>query len=319
MGMIEIDGTRKENIHYKWSKNNKPIARVDQDEPVRIEIPDCFVGQITENSTIQDMQMIDQATIDGASGPIWIEGAEPGDTLEVDIQEIKSGRWGFSMTEKIYGLLKGRFPDNITIWDLRGGYAIPRSSFLKGIKLPSNPFLGVMGTAPAEGEYPMLPPQYFGGNIDNKLLTSGSKLYLPVTVSGALFSAADPHAAQGDGESGGTGIETSATVTLKFHVLKGVKIQYPRAIVELDSKTCLLTMGISDDLYKASQFAMDGMIDELGRRGFSGGEGYTLCSLAADLRISEIVDEPNHVVSMTIPIDVIQRNDYRVGSLVGGQ
>ena len=297
------------NIHYRWSKYNKPIEHIRQGESVRIEIPDCFVNQLNENSTLEDLYKIDQATIDGASGPLWIEDAEPGDTLEVDIKEVRAGSWGFSMTEKIYGLLKGRFPDNFTIWDLRDGYAIPRSSnFLKGIKLPLKPFLGVMGTAPAEGEFPMLPPQYFGGNIDNKLLTSGTKLYLPVLVPGALFSAADPHAAQGDGESGGTGIETSATVTLRFRVIKGIKIQYPRALVNLDSKSCLLTMGISNDLYKASQLAMDGMIDELGRRGISGGESYTLCSLAADLRISEVVDEPNFVVSMTIPMDVIERN-----------
>jgi acetamidase/formamidase len=305
--MINIDGRLAQNIHYKWSRDNKPIVSITPEEAVRIEIPDCFVNQLNENSTLADLHKIDPASIDGASGPLWIEGAEPGDTLEVDIQEVKSGSWGFSMTEKIYGLLKGRYPDNLTIWDLRDGYAIPRSDFLKGIHLPISTFLGVMGTAPAEGEFAMLPPQYFGGNIDNKLLTSGAKLYLPVMVPGALFSAADPHAAQGDGESGGTGIETSATVVLKFRVLKGKKIQYPRALVTLNSKTCLLTMGISDDLYKASQFAMDGMIDELGRRGLSGAESYTLCSLAADLHISELVDEPNHVVSMTMPTDVIER------------
>jgi acetamidase/formamidase len=305
--MIEIDGTLRENIHYKWSKDNKPIARINQNEVVRMEIPDCFVGQLTESSTIQDMHAVDQATIDGASGPLWIEGAEPGDTLEIEIQQVKSGRWGYSMTEKLYGLLKGRYADNITIWDLGDGYAIPRSDFLKGIKLPLKPFLGVMGTAPSEGEFPMLPPQYFGGNIDNKLLIDGSKLYLPVMVPGALFSAADPHAAQGDGESGGTGIETSATALLKFRVIKGKKIEYPRAVVTLDSKPCLLAMGISSDLYKASQIAMDGLIDELGQRGISGGESYTLCSLAADLHISELVDDPNYVVSMTIPMDVIQR------------
>lgn len=306
--MIRIDGTRIENVHYKWSKNNKPIARIPQDEMVRLEIPDCFVNQLNESSTLEDLYRVDPASIDGASGPLWIEGAEPGDTLEVDIQEVKSGSWGWSMTEKLYGILKGRYPDNFQIWDLRDGYAIPRSNFLKGVRLHANPFLGVMGTAPAEGEFTMLPPRYFGGNIDNKHLTSGSKLYLPVLVPGALFSAADPHAAQGDGESGGTGIETSATALLTFRVLKGRKIEYPRAIVNIDSKRCLLTMGISDDLYKSSQFAMEGMIDELERRGISGAESYTLCSLAGDLRISEMVDEPNHVVSMTVPLDVIQNN-----------
>jgi acetamidase/formamidase len=303
--LIEIDGTVPQNIHYKWSKANKPIARVPQGEKVRMEIPDCFINQLTESSTIEDLRKIDPASMDGASGPIWIEGAEPGDILEVDIQEVKSGEWGFSMTEELYGLLRGRFADKLTLWDLRDGVAVPRSGF-KGIKLPTNTFLGIMGVAPSEGEFPMLPPQYFGGNIDNKLLTAGAKLHLPVMVPGALFSAADPHAAQGDGESGGTGIETSATVTLSFRVLKEGAIKYPRAIVNLNSKRCLLTMGISDDLYKASQLAMDGMVDELERRGIPGGEGYTLCSLVGDLHISEMVDTPNHVVSMTVPLDVIE-------------
>jgi acetamidase/formamidase len=305
--MIEIDGTLSQNIHYKWSKNVKPIARVPQGETVRMEIPDCFINQLNENSTIEDLRKVDPSSMDGASGPLWIEGAEKGDTLEVDIQEIKSGRWGFSMTEELYGVLKGRFPDNFTIWDIRDGFAIPRKGF-SGIKLPSKTFLGIMGVAPGDGEFGMLPPQYFGGNIDNKLLTTGSKLYLPVSTQGALFSAADPHAAQGDGESGGTGIETSATVKLSFKVLKNFSIKYPRALVDLDSKRCILTMGVSDDLYKASQLAMDGMIDELGRRGYSGGEAYTLCSLIGDLRISEMVDTPNHVVSMIVPLDVVERS-----------
>jgi acetamidase/formamidase len=166
-----------------------------------------------------------------------------------------------------------------------------------------------MGVAPAEGEFGMLAPQAFGGNMDNKLLTSGSMLYLPVGTKGALFSAADPHASQGDGESGATGIETSATAILKFRVIKDKrKVRYPRAIVNVGSKICLLTMGVSDDLYKASQIAMESMIEELEGKGISGGEGYTLCSLAGDLRISEAVDEPNHVVSMTMPIDLIQRS-----------
>ena len=306
--VVEIDGSLTQNLHFKWSKDNKPIARVGQDESVRMKIPDCFANQLTESSNLADLKKIDPSTIDGASGPIWIEGAEPGDTLEVEIEQVKAGSWGWSMTEQQYGLLKNRFADNFTVWDLRGDFAVSRSGFLKGIKLPLRPFLGIMGVAPVEGEFPMLPPQYFGGNLDNKLLTNGAKLYLPILVKGALFSAADPHAAQGDGESGGTGIETSAVASLKFRVIKDMKIKYPRALVSVDSKRCVLTMGVSDDVYKASQIAMDGMVDELGRRGLSGGEAYTLCSLAGDLRISEIVDEPNHVVSMIVPLDLIRRS-----------
>jgi acetamidase/formamidase len=305
--LIELDGRLPQNIHYKWSKDVKPIARVQQGEKVKMEIPDCFINQLNENSTVEDLKKIEPATMDGASGPIFVEGAEPGDILQVDIHEVKSGKWGFSMTDAMYGILPGLFQDKLTLWDLRDGYAISRTGF-KGIKLPTNTFLGIMGVAPSEGEFPMLPPQYFGGNIDNRLLTGGSTLFLPVMVRGALFSAADPHASQGDGESGGTGIETSATASFTFRVVKGPPIKYPRAIVELNSKRTLLTMGIADDLYKASQLAMEGMVDELERRGIPGGEGYTICSLAADLHITELVDTPNHVVSMTIPIDVIQRS-----------
>lgn len=269
--MIEIDGTLRQNLHYKWSKNNKPIARVPQGEAVRLKVPDCFANQLAENSDLSDLKKVDTATIDGASGPLWIEGAEPGDALEVSIDEVKPGSWGWSMTDEQFGLLKNHFADNFTVWDIHDGFALSRSGLLKGIRVPAKPFLGIMGVAPGEGEFGMMPPQAFGGNMDNKLLTSGSKLFLPIQTEGALFSAGDPHAAQGDGESGGTGIETSATATLHFRVIKGRRIGYPRAIVNIDSKPFLVAMGISDDLYKASQLAMEGMIEELVHLGISGG------------------------------------------------
>jgi len=306
--LIEIDGTLPQNLHYKWSKNNKPIARVNQGETVHLKMPDCFANQLTENSDISDFSKLDHTLLDGASGPIWIEGAEPGDTLEIDIDEVKPGPWGCSMSEGHFGLLRDRFPDNFTIWQLRDGYAVSRSALLKGIRVPVDTFLGIMGVAPGEGEFGMIPPQAFGGNMDNRLLTSGARLFLPIQVEGALFSAGDPHAAQGDGESGGTGIEINATATLRFRVLKDLHIRYPRAAVNILSKPYLLTMGISEDLYTASQLAMEGMIDELGRHGISGSEGYTLCSLAGDLRISGIVDDPTRVVSMVVPMDILQRN-----------
>ena len=304
----QIDGTLPQNLHYKWSKNNKPIAKVGQGEPVRLKMPDCFANQLSETSGISDFKKLDPSLLDGASGPIWVEGAKPGDTLEIDIDEVKPGSWGLSMSEGHFGLLRDRFPDNFTIWDVRNGNAEPRTGMLKGILVPSNAFLGIMGVAPGEGEFGMIPPQAFGGNMDNKLLTAGSKLFLPVQAEGALFSAGDPHAAQGDGESGGTGIETSAAATLRFRVIKDRHIRYPRAEVHIDSKPHLLAMGVSEDLYVASQLAMEGMIDELGRYGIPGVEAYTLCSLVGDLRISGIVDDPTRVVSMVMPMDILKRN-----------
>ena len=221
--------------------------KVGQGEVVRLKMPDCFANQISENSSLADFRKLDPKKMDGASGPIYVEGAEPGDTLEVGIEEVKTGPLGCSITEEHFGLLKDRFPDNLTIWEVHDGYAVSRSGLLKGIRVPVNAFLGIMGVAPGEGEFGMIPPQAFGGNMDNRLLTSGAKLFLPVQVPGALFSAGDPHAAQGDGESGGTGLEISATATLRFRAIKDMHIRYPRAIVNIDSRPHLLTMGISDE------------------------------------------------------------------------
>jgi acetamidase/formamidase len=306
--LIRIDGTLTENIHYRWSKRNKPIVRVNVGDELRITIPDSSVSQVQQNWTKQELKHIDTSKFDGASGPIWIEGAERGDALEIEILEVTPGSWGWSANDEYFGLFRKRFEDNLTFWDIIDGYATPRSSFLKGVKIPVATFLGVMGVAPDEGEFGMVPPQPFGGNMDNRLLVPGAKLYLPVMTEGALFSVADPHAAQGDGETGGTGLETTATATFRFNLVKQMKIAYPRAIVHQCSKPYLLAMGISDDLYKASQAAMDNMISELGRRKFSEEEAYTLCSLAGDLRISEMVDEPNHVVSMLVPMDILNRS-----------
>jgi len=246
--------------------------------------------------------------LDAAVGPIWVEGAEKGDALEVEILDIQTCDWGWSTTENLFGLIKGRFPDNLVMWSLNSGFAESRSSFLKGVKVPLRPFLGVMGVAPDEGEYGMIAPQSFGGNMDNKLLTAGAKLFLPIMTRGALFSVADPHAAQGDGESGGTGIETTALARLRLSVLKNMSLKFPRALViQSSSEALMVAMGISNDLYKASQFAMENLIDYLEERGIAPAEAYTLCSLVGDLRISELVDEPNHVVSMTFPISVANR------------
>jgi len=300
--LIVVDGNLPENIHFKWSKANKPIIHIPQREEVRLTLPDCSVNQVKESWTTNDLNKLDTSKLDGAVGPLFVEGAEPGCTLEVEILKIQTATWGYSVTDEHYGLLKGKFENNLTIWDLKEGYAEPRSNFPKGIRVPINPFLGVMGVAPDVGEFGMIAPQRFGGNMDNKLLTAGSRLYLPILIRGGLFSAGDPHAAQGDGESGGTGLETRAIATLRFNVIKDVRIDYPRAIVNQSSNSYIVTMGISDDLYKASEIAMANMVDELKTRGISGGEAYVLCSLVGDLRISELVDEPNHVVSMTFPL-----------------
>jgi acetamidase/formamidase len=306
--MQVIDGTDLKNIHFKWTNSNRPIASIENGEIVSALIPDSSTMQVKEDWSKTDIAKMDTSLVDGAVGPIYINGAKKGDVLRIDILDIKVGSWGWTMTEKSAPLLRDRFEDNLTIWKLKDGLAESKSDFLKGTRVPLSPFLGVMGVAPESGKYGMMPPQYFGGNIDNKLLTAGSSLYLPVSVDGALFSIADPHAAQGDGEAGCTGLETSATVILRIGVEKGKKpIRYPRAIAKTGSRDLLVTMGIAPDLYGASKIAMEEMVDELSSHGYSDAEGYVLCSLMGDFRISELVDEPNFVVTMTFPTDVLNR------------
>jgi acetamidase/formamidase len=311
MKMQIIDGTDAslKNVHFKWSKNIKPIAAVEDGEIVTVLIPDSSTMQVHEDWTVSDLKKMDMTKLDAAVGPIFVEGAHEGQVLRVDILDIQVGPWGWSSTERSGPLIRGRFEDNLVIWSLKDNFAESISDFLNGTRLPLHPFLGVMGVAPKEGEYSTYPPDYFGGNIDNKLLTAGSSLFLPIGTEGALLSVADPHAVQGDGEAGNTGLETSATATLRVSVDKERKrsIRFPRALARINSHEHLVTMGINSDLYAASRIAMEEMVDELTEWGYTGGEAYMLCSLVGDLRISELVDEPNHVVTMTLPKEILVR------------
>ncbi len=307
--MQVIDGTEAKNLHFKWSRNNKPVAAAKDGEIITVIIPDSSTMQVKENWTAQDLKKMDMSLLDAAVGPVFVEGAHCGQVLRVDILDIQVGTWGWSSSEKNAPLIRGRFEDNLVIWTLKDNVAESKSSFLKGTKLPLSPFLGVMGVAPKEGEYSTYPPDYFGGNMDNKLLTAGSSLYLPIGTEGALLSVGDPHAIQGDGEAGNTGLETSATVILRVSVDKTRKksIRFPRAVAKCNSQDHFVTMGICPDLYEASKIAMDEMIDELSAWGYLEAEAYMLCSLIGDLRISELVDEPNHVVTMTFPKNILAR------------
>ncbi|MGC8607379.1 MAG: acetamidase/formamidase family protein [Vulcanisaeta sp.] len=307
--MITIDGTREENLHYRWSPNLRPIASVRDGDEVTVIIPDSSTMQIRPGMTAEDLAKLDSSKFDAAVGPIYVEGAEPGDALAVDILDIDVGDWGWSAILGFIGLLKGRFRDLLIHWRISNGYAETAGDFLKGIKIPVKPFLGVIGVAPREGEFEMIPPQYFGGNMDNKLHGVGARVYLPVNVRGALLSLADPHASQGDGEVTGTAIETSATVRIRVNVIKGLGIRRPFTVASIKDEptNVIATMGISSDLYQAARDALEDMLTILSKLyGLTPEEGYVLSSVIGNLRISEIVDEPNYVVTLTIPRSIIE-------------
>lgn len=296
-----------ENVHFKWTPANRPIETVRPGEEFKVIIPDSSTMQMKDSYTRKDLPSIDGSKFDGAVGPIYVEGAAPGDAIEIHLKSVKPGKWGWTAMLSNFGLLQGKFGEELIIWDIGNDYAVARKPFLEGIRIPVNPFLGVVGVAPSEGEYGMIPPQYFGGNMDNKLLKEGAILFLPVSVQGALLSFADPHASQGDGEICGTAIETSAEIVVSVNLHKGMKLKHPR--LESHENTTgneVVTMGIGPDLHEASVEASMEMINLLHSYGLTENEAYALCSVAGNLRISEIVDEPNFVVSMVMPEKIIE-------------
>jgi acetamidase/formamidase len=223
------------------------------------------------------------------TGPIAIDGAEPGDVLEVDILDIKLRQdWGFNLFRPLMGTLPDDFPNfrliNIPLDEKRMVGRMPW-----GLDLPLKPFFGVMGVSPPPswGRITSLIPRAMGGNIDNKELTPGAKLYLPVFVPGALFSCGDGHGAQGDGEVCVTAIETALQGRFKFTLRKDLRFTYPRA----ETQTHYITMAMDPDLDQCVVRALRDMIVLLGeKRGLSREDAYTLCSLAADLRVTQTVN-----------------------------
>lgn len=301
--MKTVDGTNLENVHFKWTPSNSPVETVKPGEEFKVLIPDSSTMQIKDTYTTADLGKIDGSKFDGAVGPVYIEGAEPGDSLEINIKELKVGQWGWTAIIPDFGFLANKFPETLAIWDLKDGYGKARGDFLKGINVPLEPFLGVVGVSPDKGEFGMIPPQHFGGNMDNRLVRQGSSLFLPVKVKGALLSFADPHGSQGDGEVCGTAIETSAEIIVSTKLHKATGQKYPKLRSEENfSGKELVVMGIAPDLKTATTNAVTDMIEHLQENyGLTGQEAYALCSVAGNLRISEIVDEPNYVVSMVLP------------------
>ena len=223
------------------------------------------------------------------TGPIAVEGAEPGDVLEVEILEIKLRQdWGYNLIRPLAGTLPDDFHEprllNIPLDQARMVGRLPW-----GLDLPLNPFFGVMGVAPppAWGRITSLIPRAMGGNLDNKELGAGAKLYLPVFVPGALFSCGDGHGVQGDGEVCVTAIETALQGRFRLTLRKDLRLDYPRA----ETATHYMTMAMDPDLDQCVVRALRDMIVLLGeKRNLSREDAYTLCSLAADLRVTQTVN-----------------------------
>ncbi len=239
------------------------------------------------------------------TGPIYVEGAEPGDTLEVRIVKVDLAiPYAYNGFRYGLGLLTDDFPyARMRIIPL--DRARMTADFAPGVRIPLHPFFGSMGVAPPPsfGRYDSTPPTVSGGNMDDKALVAGTTLYLPVFAPGALFEVGDGHAGQGDGEVDVTAMETSLVGTFQFVLRKDLHIKSPRA----ETPTSYISMGFDDDLSIAAHKAVREMVDFLTTtRGLSRDDAYMLSSVAGDLHITEVVDR-NKGVHMEMPKAVFMR------------
>jgi formamidase len=354
-----------ETGHNRWHPDLPPALVVEPGDEIVIDCRDGLDGQITPATLDADLLAVDLDRGHPLSGPIAVRGAEPGDVLKVEILAIETDDFGSTAIFPGFGLLGDLFEEPFLVtWGLHDGTAT--SGRLEGVRIPADPFVGVIGVAPsparmeqfrareaavveaggvalppdANGAVPpgepyastalrTIPPRETGGNLDVPQARAGSTVFLPVDVAGALLSLGDVHFAQGDGEVCGTAIEAHGRVTIRVDVLPAAKLGHRPQTPAFESvepawkggRRHFVTTGLpirpdgsnADlDTTLAARNALLAMIDWLGaERGLSREQAYVLCSVAVDLRISEIVDIPNPVVSALCPLDIFHATPPR--------
>jgi formamidase len=336
--------------HNRWHPDLTPALHIAPGDVVAIETRDALDGQIRPGMPAAELASISLDGCHPLTGPITIDGAQPGDLLAVHIQEVLPAKHGFTAVFPGFGLLREDFSQPFLLqWELSGGFATCEQ--LPGVYIPAAPFMGVMGLAPSRelldqiqareldlqrrGGFVFLPephlavpdvprvateglrtiaPREVGGNIDIKNLVAGSTLYLPVSAPGGLFSTGDAHFAQGNGESCGTAVETSATLVARFELLKGEAHRRGQRTptfsgthpTQVSSGAYFATTGIpidrggrnaTEDLALAARNAIRSMIEHIVcEYGFTPEQAYCLTSVCVDLQISQAVNVPHALV-----------------------
>ncbi|MGH3390666.1 MAG: acetamidase/formamidase family protein [Actinomadura sp.] len=356
--LLEEPGTG----HNRWHPDIPPVVRCEPGDEVVMETRDALDGQLGPSSTAETVGAANLDVVHPLTGPVFVEGAEPGDLLEVEILEVAPDAFGFTMQAPGFGFLRDEFPEPYLVrWTMADGWAT--SADLPGVRIPGAPFMGTIGLSPGHdalrritereqaaldgggfvlppseaGAVPSepaiaatalrtVPPREQGGNVDIKQLTAGTSLFIPVDTPGGLFSAGDAHFAQGDSETCGTAIEMKATLRVRFAVHKGEarekgitdprfsRTEYWVAPEYAAPRRFYATTGMSisrdggtvlaEDATLAARNALLNMIDHLGERGWSRQQAYAICSVAVDLKISQLVDVPNFLVSAFLPLDI---------------
>src|SRR5918994_672442 len=350
--------------HNRWHPGIRPIVRCEPGDEVVLQTRDAFDGQMGPEATLETVAAPNLNVVHPLTGPVYVNGAEPGDLLEVEILEVQPDRYGYTVQVPGFGFLRDEFPDPwIARWRIEDGWAT--SEELPGLRIPGSPFMGTIGLAPdrallertiareqaaldrggfvlapdptdavpadraiAVEALRTIPPRETAGNVDIKQLGKGARLYIPVYADGGLFSAGDAHFAQGDSETCGTAIEMRSTLTVRFAIHKGraaargiQDLQFARDDYSLPPEFAaprrfFATTGLSvtrdgggrpEPPPRPPPTPLHNMIDHPQAHG--GGprqQAYAICSVAVDLKVSEVVDVPSFVVSAFLPLDIFQ-------------
>jgi formamidase len=328
-------------MHNRWHPAIPPVLTVRPGETFTLETRDGFDGQLPFGSTTDDLARVALGRSHPLAGPVYVDGVAPGDLLAVEILDVRTEAQGVTPVLPGFGLLD--MPEPIVVsWEIEDGKA--RSDALPGIAVPGDPFPGIVGIAPTlervraarereaalaaagalvaddapEDAVPpeaadglrTVPPRATGGNLDIRGLVAGSVLYLRAEVPGALLSAGDVHFAQGDGEVCGAAIEVAGAVTLRVEVGRGPPpLSYftPARPAREAFATTGIALEAEMDVLGAARLAVQALVDHLvAKYGFERAAAYVLCSVAADLRITQVVNAPSPLVSAVLPLDVFE-------------
>jgi amidase len=282
----------RDKVVYSFSSQHKPVKHVAPKEKILLELADAFGGQVRDEQT--SIGRLDWSKANGATGPIFVDGAAPGDTLAVQIGRIRLPQHGIVAVIPKQGVLKDRtFKSTVKAVSILDEHV----HFEDGVKLKAKPMIGTIGVAPSKGTVPTGTLGRHGGNMDVKEMGAGATLYLPVFVEGALFAAGDLHAVQADGEVCVSAVEVLGEVLLSFEVVKGRSVSWP--VLETSEGLAFLTC--ADSLDEASALAVEAAVEALMRQhNWSFEKAYMFASLAVDVRINQIVD-PKKGVRAVVP------------------
>ena len=291
--------------HNKFSNSIPYHIKVPDGSIIEAYTQEATGGQLSMNSTLEEFEKVDMDKVHTLTGPIYIEGAEVGDVLAVELLDLEPGDWGWTGMGPEFGFLAGET-------EARGfkTYKLDKENnlihFSENISIPMSPFPGVMGVAPnTEEMLTTFPPRANGGNMDDPNLVKGVTVYFPVFVQGALFSIGDTHAVQGLGEVVGTAVECDMRIRFRLSVIKDKKIKEP----QYESKDFYATTGFGTTIDEAAKKATRYMIEHISTNyKMSWEEAYMLCSLIGDLKIAEVVDLPHMLVTMHIPKSVFEKD-----------